>query len=734
MVLLHTIFLLTTPLFTLFLLGYVYGQRRKNRLNHAFLALIGSYFLLTMCDFMVRVIPAGVLRHVLLATATSLFFISSFIFLYFMYAFVKRKNDGFLVFFTILGSVAAAIPVVQIPLHGGSFIASTGIYSPLPNGLFAVIFVLYIFPVTAFGLWLALHAYRIESDRADKKRLFLWISGIVTAFLYLVGVSFIFPRLFNMPFASSFVSLAIIIVDLFTYWSVRRYNFLTVNIRQVEEILEKVFKDAGDAILLVDQNRKIVRANDAATGFFAISPDVIGTLLLSDIIPEIGTQDSLSNFETEVVIFGGRRSIVVTKTNLLAADETVHHLVIIRDMTRAKQAEQEQLRTQQLESLGVLAGGIAHDFNNFLCGIVSSFAFAKMNVGQDTEIGRILAEGENAALSARGLTQQLLTFAKGGSPVLTVSNAVALIHDACTFSASGGRIKLEFELPAKAIRVRADEGQIRQVFQNVVLNASQAMSGSGVIRVCGAVKEFAEGQLQPLSPGQYLEVNIIDHGCGIAPEILPRIFEPYFSTKKTGSGLGLAIAYRIIKRHNGHITVASEAGKGSIFTIYIPIDTSSGCDAATEATVLQGEKEARGRVLIMDDAKVIRMTLSMLLKQLGYQVDESATGEEALAKFELASQTGNKYEFIISDLTVAGGMGGKELAREIASRDPEIPIIVSSGYSAEMEIAHYKDFGFAGVLRKPYSIQELRAALLNAGASVGTARSKTSPRPLLPQT
>ncbi len=711
MIPLSTISLLASPLFTLFLIGYVYGQRRENRLNHAFLTLAGTYFLLTLSDFAFRMIHPGNLRHVLLTVATSLFFAASFIFLDFMYAFVKRKRDAYLAIFGVEACAGIVLPFANIPLHAESHLADAGLYSPLPNALFALIFVLYVFPITLFSIGLALHAYRMESDRADKKRIFILMCGMGAAFLYLVGITFVFPRLLKMPILSSFTSLAIIIVDVFIYWSVRRYNFLTVNIRQLEEILDKVFKDAGDAILLVDQNRNIVRANDAAARF--LGPQPAGALSLYDSIPELSTHDLLVNFETDVRLSGERRSIVVTKTNLHAADETVHHMLTIRDITQVRQAEEDRLRTQQLESLGVLAGGIAHDFNNLLCGIASCFALAKMNLDPHSEAGTILNEGERAALSASSLTRQLLTFAKGGAPVFTVIDAVEVVHDACTFSAHGSRIKLEFAVPSEPVRIRADGGQLRQVFQNLVLNASQSMVNGGVIHICMSTKELSAQQLQPLAAGSYLEVSVTDQGCGIPPEVLPKIFDPYFSTKKGGSGLGLAIAYKILKRHNGHITVSSEVGKGSVFTVYIPI---SEVDAAPDSrTAPQAVAAPAGRVLIMDDAQVIRITLSMLLRQLGYLVDEAATGEDAIGKFDQAAKAGVKYKMVITDLTVEGGMGGKDLAREIALRDPHIPIILSSGYSEDMEMTHCKEYGFAAVLRKPYSTEELKEVLESVG-------------------
>jgi CheY-like chemotaxis protein/anti-sigma regulatory factor (Ser/Thr protein kinase) len=256
--------------------------------------------------------------------------------------------------------------------------------------------------------------------------------------------------------------------------------------------------------------------------------------------------------------------------------------------------------------------------------------------------------------------------------------------------------------------MQADEGQIRQVFQNIIINACQAMPSGGLIRIQGKSITISDNQLPPLKAGNYLEVLIADQGGGISPQILPRIFDPYFTTKQGGNGIGLAIVYRILTWHHGHITVTSEVGRGTIFTVYLPIFTA---DSNQTPTVSQKAQIASGRVLIMDDEAVIRMTLSALLKQLGYTVDAAQNGEEALEKFDQAASTGENYKFVITDLTVIGGMGGKKLAQEITLRNPLIPIIVSSGYSDDLGLSTFKDIYVTAFLRKPYSFKELKAAL-----------------------
>ncbi len=705
MILYSTTILLASPFFTLFLFGYVYGQRRKNRLNNAFLGLAAAFFFLTFCDFCMRVLPPGKTSHLLLEAATSIFFVTNLMVLYFFYALVKKKTDTIFFICLFATCIAIVLPLIDLPMHKSTINIVGGINTPLPNAIFWIIFAVYVSPIFLYGLGLAVISYLKEKDKSYKKRVFIWLCGILTSFFYLVCIHLIAPTFFHTQRLSTYGSIAAIIIELFAYWSVRRHNFLTVNIHQLEEILDKVFKESGDAIFLLDQTGVVVRANDAAIELFGLKPETIQTLSIPDIIPEIASEKSFYNFEIEFNVAGIKRSTIITKTNLSAADETLHYILTIRDITQMKQVEAEQLRTQKLEALGVLAGGIAHDFNNFLCGIVSSFSYAKINTEQNKAVYDVLAEGERAALEARGLTHQLLTFAKGGRPVCEDFNVLDILVDACTFSTRGSKVKLLFDQPKQSVRIHADESQIRQVFQNIVINACQAMPSGGILKVCSAIQDISEKHISSLGAGRYFVVSFSDQGCGIPSHILPRIFEPYFTTKKSGNGLGLAIAFMVLKRHNGHIVASSEIGKGSTFVVYLPLAVSG--DSQTNFLPVAPYNENSQRVLIMDDVKVIRLTLSMLLKQLGYHVDEAETGEEALSKFEDGFNSNSSYKFIITDLTVPAGMGGKELAQKIAHYSPSIPIILSSGYSENVEIANYHEYGFAAVLRKPYSLQEL---------------------------
>jgi signal transduction histidine kinase/CheY-like chemotaxis protein len=622
----------------------------------------------------------------------------------------KRDRDLPYKAIITIGIVLAIAPLIKIsPMLDSSTMVS-GLYVPKAKALLMAFFIVYSLPVTLYTVGLTIYAYRKEKDRSDKMRLLIWLCGIIAGFLFLTTVDFILPRLFNDLRFASYGPLTVIIVEIFAWWSVVRHNFLLVNIRQLEEIIGKVFQDSGDAFLLLNRLDKIVYVNNAAAGLFGAGSEAARDLSLAEILPGYAKDTAFSNFETTLRLPGKDLSVLVSKTKLRAADETVNSLLTIRDITQVKRAEDARLRMQKLEALGILAGGIAHDFNNILCGIVSTFNAIKIGARLDTELKEILIMGEQTALSAQSLTHQLLTFSNGGRPVLENIDIIHSLKEACTFAARGNSIKLEFHLPRQSVFVEADDGQIRQVFQNIVLNACQAMSEGGVVQVQGVVKEIAPDQMPPLKAGRYVEVKVADSGSGIAPEILPHIFEPYFSTKKEGSGLGLAIAHSVVQKHKGHISVFSEVGSGAVFSVYLPI-SENGKAAVKEAANPNSGRRKGGRVLIMDDVMVVRLTLSMLLKQLGFVVDESENGEEALKIFEENLKNNISYRFVITDLTVPGGMGGRELARKISELAPSLPVIVTSGYSEDAEIARYKDFGFAAVLRKPYSVPELEKVI-----------------------
>jgi PAS domain S-box-containing protein len=392
---------------------------------------------------------------------------------------------------------------------------------------------------------------------------------------------------------------------------------------------------------------------------------------------------------------------------------TVVGVIVTRDITERKRLEEERVRATKLESVGLLAGGIAHDFNNILTSVFANIGLAKMlttkqaSPNGEKTVERLTA-AEKACLRARDLTKQLLTFAKGGAPVKSTTSIASIITDTVQFALRGSGVRCTMHLPDDLWPVEVDEGQISQVLQNLVINGDQAMPDGGTITVEAANCALSLQEDLPLKPGNYVRVSVTDQGVGISQDHLPKIFDPYFTTKPKGSGLGLATTYSIVKRHEGHIAVSSAMGIGTCFTFYLPASMviSAQNDEAPEA-LIQGS----GRILVMDDEEEIREVLEKMLQHLGFDVDLVSDGQQAIALFTRAIQDGTPYVAIVLDLTIPGGVGGKETLRRIKERHPEAKVLVSSGYSNDPVMAHATQFGFSGFIAKPYNLLDLSKVL-----------------------
>jgi PAS domain S-box-containing protein len=414
---------------------------------------------------------------------------------------------------------------------------------------------------------------------------------------------------------------------------------------------------------------------------------------------------------------GQRREKVLHKATFLDKDGTLAGLAgITIDITDQKKAERERLHFSKLESLATLAGGIAHDFNNILTVIIGNISLAMLDLQMEEESRERLTEAERACLQAQNLSRQLLTFAKGGAPVKELVPVKKLVAESASFACRGSQVNCESSLPDNLWTVEADPGQISQVFQNLVINAIQAMPTGGLIKIRGENLEVATASELPLEIGRYVKISIQDEGIGISAELLPRIFEPYFTTKQQGSGLGLATSYSIIKNHHGHISVESELGIGTTFNVYLP---------ASDRQVIQQPKEDRellagkGKILVMDDDAMVRRVLGKMLIALGYEVQFALDGGEAIELFTEAQDASDPLAAVILDLTVSGGMGGKETMARLLKIDPQVTAIVSSGYSDDPIMADFQKYGFTAVIVKPYKTSELGKVLKEAISKKG---------------
>jgi PAS domain S-box-containing protein len=374
------------------------------------------------------------------------------------------------------------------------------------------------------------------------------------------------------------------------------------------------------------------------------------------------------------------------------------------DVTAKRRMEEELVKVQKLESLGVLAGGIAHDFNNILTAILGSISLATMYWHVPEKAVRRLTEAEKACRQAQALTQQLLTFSRGGAPVKKTMDISQLINDSCNFAVRGSNVRCEISISEDLLAVEVDEGQIGQVLNNLILNAVHAMPQGGVVHVQADNVAVTAQQGLPLRNGDHVRIVVRDRGVGIPASILPRIFDPYFTTKHKGSGLGLATSYSIVKNHGGLITAESEVSVGSSFYVYIPASQKElQAPLNSEQTVVAGT----GRILLMDDEESIREVASEILSTLGYEVELARDGGEAITLYLEAMSSLHPFDAVILDLTVPDGMGGAEAIERLREINPEIKAVVSSGYSNDPIMADYAKYGFSGVVAKPYTPKEL---------------------------
>ena len=484
-----------------------------------------------------------------------------------------------------------------------------------------------------------------------------------------------------------------------------------------EEKYRALVELAGDPIFIIDTRAKtITDANQKAKELIDRRADEIIGLQLSELQPKGDPDllDFLSSYKDDVLTSAdpcfhlrhksGRLIPVEVSSSFLDLGGEKMIQVIVRDITRRLQIEEELQKTEKLKTASVLAGGIAHDFNNLLTAVLGNISLAKIEAGDDVKLQKRLGESEKAIGRARELTQQLLTFAKGGKPAKKTVEIGKIVEDAARFVLHGSTVKCDCILNDDLWYVDVDPGQINQVINNLVINASHAMPEGGNCSIQLNNIKISKSDNLLLPPGKYIKIEIKDQGHGIPKKQLANIFDPFFTTKEKGSGLGLSSSYTIIKNHGGLITVESELGKGTIFTIYLPAS-----DAVPEEEIRQKKVnlQGHGRILVMDDEDFVRDAVRSLLEYLGYETEAAEEGKVALEKYKMAQKDGKPFDAVIMDLTVPGGMGGKDAVVELKKIDPDARVIVSSGYHNDPILAHYQDYGFDGVVPKPYQVEDL---------------------------
>jgi len=492
-----------------------------------------------------------------------------------------------------------------------------------------------------------------------------------------------------------------------------------------KERLAVTLRSIGDGLIAVDAKGKIVLINKVAEKLTGWQQETAVGQSLSKVFHTIDEETHKPSEDPFIkVIETGKR--VGNNLILIARDgteriitdsaapildrtgKTIGVILVFHDITKKRKIEQELLKTAKLESIATLAGGIAHDFNNILTGILGNISLAKIYENPENKKLTRLQEAEKACLRAKDLAQQLLTFSKGGEPLKKDISLAGLIKEAIRFALSGSNVSCKVFIPDGLWMVRADEGQLTQVINNLLINADQAMPEGGIIQVRAENMMIDTKGCLPLKEGEYIKITIRDHGVGISKEHLVKIFDPYFTTKQKGSGLGLATVYSIIRRHKGYIEAISEIGVGTTFYVYLPALGEKEKVLEKETTE---EKKGTGKILLMDDEEMILEVAKEMLRHFGYRVKFAKNGSETLELYKEARETGDPFTAVIMDLTIPGGMGGKEAIKRLKELDPNVKAIVSSGYSTDPIMADFKKYGFSGVLTKPFKIKDLNEAL-----------------------
>ncbi|MEE4240256.1 MAG: ATP-binding protein, partial [Desulfopila sp.] len=501
-----------------------------------------------------------------------------------------------------------------------------------------------------------------------------------------------------------------------------------------EEHLRLIIDQSPMGIILWDTHFHVRQWNHAAETIFGYSEDEASGLPAEALLPQSMHQHMDKIWHKMATAAEGIRSRnenVTREGKIIQCDwfntaivdssgKVLGALSLIENVTERSQIEKEILKLEKLESTGLLAGGIAHDFNNILTGILGNINLAQLSDNLPDKTRNLLIAAEKASIRAKSLTQQLLTFAKGGEPIKEATCLKEVIEDSASFVLRGGTASAQFILPDDLWHARVDRDQFSQVIQNIVLNARHAMPQGGTITIEGKnIHSDADGS-PLLAPGsRYIRIAIRDMGVGIPQSMLDKIFDPYFSTKQEGSGLGLAITLSIIQKHEGHIQVLSTPEEGTEFVIYLP--ATQAIEAKNTLQEDLPSVPSMVEVMIMEDDSEVQDVLTAMLSSLGYKTTVTSSGEEALLQYREKMETGKTFDLVIADLTIPGGMGGKEAMDALLVMDPAVRAIVSSGYSNDPVMSDYRKYGFRSAITKPYILQEVKNAIARAFSSKSPA-------------
>jgi PAS domain S-box-containing protein len=487
--------------------------------------------------------------------------------------------------------------------------------------------------------------------------------------------------------------------------------------------LHDYFDHAHDLIFALDTSGKVTLVNQSACSVLGYEEkDLLGRSMLDIVSPdsrefmlrandEIGSGDSVARTIDVLTRDGNRRTLDLSGQRLWDNGQPTGTFYIARDVTDRIRMEHELLHNEALASLGTLAAGIAHDFNNVLTVVKGSISLADSSLEKPAESQHHLEVAREAVDRAQALAGQLLTFSRGGAPVKENVDVESIVQEVARFVLSGSGIALQVSLDGIIPAVEADRNQLFQVVQNIILNARDAMVSGGTLDIalrCQTVSE--EHPFGIAAPGDYVVIRIADSGSGIAPEDMKLLFDPFFTTKPSGHGVGLSTARSIARRHGGDLLIESVADKGTMVWLCVPV--AHGPVTQTQLAKSEGEPvSATGRLLVMDDEQTVADVTCAMAQRLGYETTAVPDGAAALTAYAQAATEQHPFDLVIMDLTVPGGMGGREAVQKLHELYPDARVIVSSGYSDDASIAEYTQRGFIASLAKPYTMEQLERVL-----------------------